>query len=314
MGWTVTLQETGYTVAIGSGANTLAGLLDTAISDPADTEGVFYNADTGKWENGAAAVGAAWGAITGDLGDQADLDAALDAKEDAGTAASAIAAHNEADGVHHIEEIDGQGFQNGSFAQVVFNRFTEVTSANMLATIGAQAASAKLTALAALAWAADSLLLFTGTGTAAVQALASHVLTFLQSASAADARAAIGAADTAVHLVVAASDEDSDLAIATPAITFRMPHAMTLTEVRANVNTAPSGSAIQVDINEGGVSILSTKITIDAGTTTSEAAATPPVISDTALADNAIVSIDIDAVGSVNPGKGLKITFIGTRP
>ena len=56
-----------------------------------------------------------------------------------------------------------------------------------------QAYSAKTAAIAALTWAANSIILLTGTATAAVQALAAHVVTFLQSASAADARSAIGA-------------------------------------------------------------------------------------------------------------------------
>lgn len=58
---------------------------------------------------------------------------------------------------------------------------------------GKQTASTKLSAIDALTWAANSIILLTGTATAAVQALASHVVTFLQSATAADARTAIGA-------------------------------------------------------------------------------------------------------------------------
>jgi hypothetical protein len=56
-----------------------------------------------------------------------------------------------------------------------------------------QGYSAKTAAIAALTWAANNIILLTGTATAAVQALAAHVVTFLGSASAADARAAIGA-------------------------------------------------------------------------------------------------------------------------
>jgi hypothetical protein len=92
-----------------------------------------------------------------------------------------------------------------------------------------------------------------------------------------------------------------------------MPFAMTLSDVRANVNTAPTGSTLTVDINESGVSILSTLLTIDATEETSETAATPAVISDTALADDAEMTIDIDAVGSTTAGKGLKVWLIGSR-
>ena len=70
---------------------------------------------------------------------------------------------------------------------------------------------------------------------------------------------------------------------------------------------------VTVDINEGGSTILSTKITIDASETTSTTAATPPVISDSALADDAQMTIDIDSYGSTNAGKGLKVYIIGNR-
>jgi len=112
---------------------------------------------------------------------------------------------------------------------------------------------------------------------------------------------------------VACSDESSDLTTGTAKATFRMPFAMTLTEVRANVNTAPAGSTIIVDINESGTTVLSTKITIDASEKTSETAANAPVISDSSLADDAEITIDIDQVGSSTAGKGLKVWLIGTR-
>ena len=59
--------------------------------------------------------------------------------------------------------------------------------------VSVQAYSAKTAAIAALTWAANSIILLTGTATASVQALAAHVVTFIQSATAADARTAIGA-------------------------------------------------------------------------------------------------------------------------
>ena len=92
-----------------------------------------------------------------------------------------------------------------------------------------------------------------------------------------------------------------------------MPYALTVTGVRANVNTAPVGSTIIVDINDGGTTILSTKLTIDASEKPSTTAAVPPVISDTALADDAEITIDIDQIGSGTAGKGLKVWIIGTR-
>lgn len=119
--------------------------------------------------------------------------------------------------------------------------------------------------------------------------------------------------DDTESIGVACSDETTDLTTGTAKTTIRMPFAMTVTEVRANVNTAPVGSTITVDINEGGTTILSTKLTIDASEETSTTAAAPAVISDSALADDAEITIDIDQIGSSTAGKGLKVWIIGTK-
>jgi hypothetical protein len=114
-------------------------------------------------------------------------------------------------------------------------------------------------------------------------------------------------------IIVAASDETTALTTGTSKVTFRMPYAFTLAAVRASLTTAQtSGSIFTVDINDSGTTILSTKLTIDNTEKTSTTAATAPVISDTALADDAEITIDIDQVGD-GTAKGLKITLIGTR-
>jgi hypothetical protein len=113
--------------------------------------------------------------------------------------------------------------------------------------------------------------------------------------------------------VIACSDETTALATGTAKVTFRMPSAGTLTAVKATVTTAPVGSALIVDINEAGTSVLSTKLSIDDGEKTSATAATPAVISDSALADDAEITIDIDQVGSGTAGAGLKVTLYVTR-
>lgn len=118
---------------------------------------------------------------------------------------------------------------------------------------------------------------------------------------------------TPFELVIACSDESTALTVGTGKVTFRMPRGVTLSAVRASLTVAQtSGSIFTVDINEGGSTILSTKITIDNGEKTSTTAATAPVISDTSLADDAEITIDIDQVGD-GTAKGLKVTLIGTR-
>jgi hypothetical protein len=112
---------------------------------------------------------------------------------------------------------------------------------------------------------------------------------------------------------IAISDETTNLSTGTAKVTFRMPYAMTLTGVRANVNTAPTGSTVIVDINEAGSTIHSTKLSIDASEKTSQTAASAAVISDSSLANDAEITIDLDQVGSTIPGKGGKIWLIGVR-
>jgi hypothetical protein len=113
--------------------------------------------------------------------------------------------------------------------------------------------------------------------------------------------------------IIACSDEATALTTGTNKARFRMPFAGTLTAVKASVNTAPVGSTLVVDINESGTSVLSTKLSIDASETTSATAAVPAVISDSALADDSIISIDIDQIGSGTAGEGLKVTLYVTR-
>lgn len=110
---------------------------------------------------------------------------------------------------------------------------------------------------------------------------------------------------------IACSDESTALTTGAAKVTFRMPCAMTLVAVRSSLTTAQaSGSIFTVDINEGGASILGTKLTIDNTEKTSTTAATPAVISDAALADDAEITIDIDQVGD-GTAKGLKVYLIG---
>jgi hypothetical protein len=111
--------------------------------------------------------------------------------------------------------------------------------------------------------------------------------------------------------IVALSDESTSVTTSTSVVTIRMPYAFTLTDVRANVNTAPTGANLIVDINESGSTILSTKLSIDATEKTSVTASQSVVISDTALSDDAEITFDIDQVGSTEGGKGLKIALIG---
>jgi hypothetical protein len=110
---------------------------------------------------------------------------------------------------------------------------------------------------------------------------------------------------------IACSDEMTAITSGAGKVTFRMPYAFTLAAVRASLTTAQSsGSIFTVDINENGLSILSTKLTIDNTEKTSTTAVTPAVISDVSLANDAEITIDVDQVGD-GTATGLKVYLVG---
>lgn len=81
--------------------------------------------------------------------------------------------------------------------------------------------------------------------------------------------------------MIAISDETTALTTGTAKVTFRAPRAATVTGVRASLTTVSSSGTPTFDINEGGTTILSTKLTVDASEKTSTTAAAAAVISDT---------------------------------
>ncbi len=127
---------------------------------------------------------------------------------------------------------------------------------------------------------------------------------------------ASGVAKTSVpcEFMIACSDLTTALTTGTSKAYFRAPYAFTLTAVRASLLTAGSTSGTTtIDINDSGTTVLSTKLTIDAGEKTSTTAATAAVISDSAIADDAEITIDIDAISGGATEAGLIVTLIGTH-
>ena len=110
---------------------------------------------------------------------------------------------------------------------------------------------------------------------------------------------------------MAVSDNTTDLATGT-VFTFYMPYAMTLTDIKASVLTAPTGAGLIVDVHDAGTTIMSTdKLDIDVSEFHTSTAGTQPALTDTALANNAKIEIIIDQVGSTVAGAGLVVYLIG---
>lgn len=120
-----------------------------------------------------------------------------------------------------------------------------------------------------------------------------------------------------MELGAACSDETTALTTGTAKTTFRVPAAFTLTAVRANVNTAPTGSDIIIDIKKTitgtPTTVLSTLLRINASSKTSVGSTPAAVISVPAFISDDEVTIDITQVGSTIAGTGLKVWLIGTR-
>ena len=118
---------------------------------------------------------------------------------------------------------------------------------------------------------------------------------------------------TSIELQAAASDLTTAITVGTNKVYIPLPTSFTLTEVRAFLSTPQtSGSIFTVNINLNGVSILSTKLTIDNNENSSKTATTPAVISNTTMTDDGIISIDVDQIGN-GTAKGLIVTLIGFR-
>lgn len=115
-----------------------------------------------------------------------------------------------------------------------------------------------------------------------------------------------------VPIILVVSDEITPITAGVAKLTFRMPYAFVLFGVRASLSAPSTSGNVQVDVNENGVSIFgANKLTIDQGEKTSATAATPADLTDTTLADDAEITVDIDAAGT--DAKGLKVTLIGRR-
>lgn len=114
-------------------------------------------------------------------------------------------------------------------------------------------------------------------------------------------------------IAISCSDETTPIASGTSKVSFINPFAtaFAVTKIVASLRTAQaSGSIFTVDVNEAGVSMLSTKLTIDNTEKSTATAATPAVLSDTSIAAYAEITVDVDQIGD-GTATGLKIYILG---
>lgn len=314
----------------------LNNISDVDVTSPVNGETLTFNLATSKWEPSAAGAG---DMLTG------TYDAASISEQLVGLIASQTLTNKTIDSsLNTITNIDltaditgnlpvanlnsGTSASSSTFwrGDATWSAITGVTAANVtntpagsIAATDVQAAineldsekqplDALLTDITGATWNQGDILFYDGANLVDLAPGTSGQVLITQGAGADPIWSSI-----VESFILAASDETTDLTTGASKVIFRVPYAFTVTDVRASVSTAPTGSTIIVDINEAGVSILSTKLTIDVSEETSTTAATPPVISDASLADDARITVDIDQIGSGTAGKGLKVVLIGTK-
>ena len=133
-----------------------------------------------------------------------------------------------------------------------------------------------------------------------------------------------GTSERETVFVVALSNVSSDLGTGTSVAHFLIPFKFTLKKVVINVMTAPVGSAIAVDVNVSGQTIINDGLAISAGayvsttyqlvsggngTTGGGGTAVDSLTFDSGTA----VTFDIVSVGSGTAGKVLKAYLYGSR-
>lgn len=109
------------------------------------------------------------------------------------------------------------------------------------------------------------------------------------------------------------TDDGTAVAAGAGKFYFDFPYPFTIEAVSGSLAVAQtSGNLLTVDVNKNGVSILSTRLTIDNGEVSSSTAATPPVISTSGMSANSRLVVDVDQIGD-GTAKGLTITILGRR-
>jgi hypothetical protein len=123
-------------------------------------------------------------------------------------------------------------------------------------------------------------------------------------------------------IAIVCSDRTTAIVADTDVASYVMPWDFTLTEVQAQLLDAAGSGTFTIDVNDDSTSLLSTKLTIDAGETSSlTAAASFALVAATAttarakaivIARGSKVSIDIDD-DAAGDALGLIVTLIGIR-
>lgn len=106
----------------------------------------------------------------------------------------------------------------------------------------------------------------------------------------------------------AASDETTDLAIG-QLFKVLFSRNCVVTRIYISLNTAASGANLQIDVEDGGTSILNSVFAFQA--TSAETSSFTGAASSYAFSKGDTCTIDCDAIGSTTAGAGIKVFFHG---
>lgn len=104
-----------------------------------------------------------------------------------------------------------------------------------------------------------------------------------------------------------------DLTTGTVKWGYDMPFDFTVLRVYATLITAPTGSSVQIDINDEGVSLLNSVLSIAVSTNNAETTSFSGATNSYDLSKNDHLSYDIDQIGSTIAGAGLTVFMEGIR-
>ncbi len=111
--------------------------------------------------------------------------------------------------------------------------------------------------------------------------------------------------------VIALSHPDGTISAATGVVTFPVPADVEVADLLLFVTEPSTSGNVVADVNLGGTSVLSTKITVEQGENSSSTAATPYVFTRTSWDQGEVLTIDFDSAG-LN-AEGASITIRGQR-
>jgi hypothetical protein len=110
----------------------------------------------------------------------------------------------------------------------------------------------------------------------------------------------------------ALSDETTAIQTGTSVVTFFTQYPFEVESITGSLSDASSSGAVVFDVNADGVTMLSTKVTVDANEEDSRDATTQPVLAITTLASGTKITFDIDSAGT--GAAGAKVYINGRQP